>query len=42
MKDIRKKKYNSIMDMSKFTSNKKILSGVVILVYKTIVKGIFM
>ena len=29
------------MEMSKFMSNTKILSGVVILVYKTIVKGIF-
>ena len=38
MKDIKKKKYNPIVDLSKFTSNKKILSRVVTLVYKTTIK----
>ena len=37
MNDIRRK-YNPIVDLSKFTSNKKILSGIVTLVYKIIKK----
>ena len=37
MEDIKKKKMYPIVDLSKFTSNKKILSGVVTLVYKTII-----
>ena len=39
MEDIKKKKkYNPKVDLSKFTSNKKILSRVVTLVYKTTIK----
>ena len=34
----KKKKYNPIADLAKFTSNKKILSGVVTFVYKTTIK----
>ena len=35
MKDIRRK-CNSMIDLSKFTSNKKILSGVVALIYNQV------
>ena len=35
MEDIRKKKCNPIVDLLKFTSNKKLLSGIVTLVYIT-------
>ena len=34
MKDMEKKKYNPIVNLSKFTSNKKILSEVAVLEYK--------
>ena len=36
IEDIRKKKCNSTVDLSKFTSNKKILCEVVVLVYNQI------
>ena len=36
IEDIRKKKYNLMADLSKFTSNKKILSGVLVLVYNQV------